>query len=80
MNQVGLKIAYSTLSETIYLDTLPIIGPSPTSSRLALKRTNLFTPFSIARSRNAFIGGKQSIIGGATKNIAEMEAALKGLA
>ena len=72
INQVGLKTAHSILREEMYFDTCPIIGPSPTSNTLALNNTNLFTPFSTARSINAFIGGKQSIIGGATRKIALM--------
>jgi hypothetical protein len=70
MNQVGLNTVHSIPIEVMYFETWLIIGPSPTSNRLALNNTNLLTPLSTAKSMNTFIGGKQSIIGGATKKIA----------
>jgi hypothetical protein len=70
INQVGLNTAHSIPIEEMYFDTWLNIGPSPTSNKLALNSTNLVTPSSTAKSMKAFIGGKQSIIGGATRKIA----------
>ena len=70
MNQVGLKIAYSTLSVRRYFDICDIIGPSSTGKRLAPNSTNLLTPLSMAKSINLLTGGAQSISGGDTRNSA----------
>ena len=82
INQLGLNTAHSIPGKVdIYPETLDIIGPSPTSSKLALSNTKRFTPCSTDRSMNDFMGGKQSIIGGATRKIAAIEVAesVKGL-
>ncbi len=44
----------------------PIAGP-PTSNTEALKSTNRLTPFVLAKSMKAFIGGKMSITAGAVR-------------
>lgn len=73
INQLGLKIAYSTSRPTMYFEICDIIGPSSTGSILALNNTNRLTPFPIAKSMNLMTGGAQSFIGGATKNAAVMD-------
>ena len=73
INHVGLKIAYSTLSESIYLEICPVIGPSFGSMLVAPSNTNRFTPFRIARSMNGRTMEIQSKTGDATMKIAEIE-------
>jgi hypothetical protein len=78
MNQVGRNIAYSILSNEMYVETFNIIGPSPTSIKLALSSTSLRTPFIMARSMKIFIGAKGSVVDGATRKVADIETFSKG--